>query len=108
MVYTIEEISRRITPVAEKYRLPSVYLFGSYARGTATETSDIDLIVDTSGTALKGLFALGALYHDLRAALGKEIDLVTVQSLRQAPQMPSEAQFSDHIWKEKVNLYAAA
>ena len=40
MIYTIEEIRRIITPIAKKYRLPAVYLFGSYARGDATETSD--------------------------------------------------------------------
>ncbi len=34
--YTIEEIRRRVTPVAEKYRLAAVWLFGSYARGEAT------------------------------------------------------------------------
>ncbi len=108
MIYTIEEIARRITPVAEKYQLPSVYLFGSYARGTATENSDIDLIVDTSGTSVKGLFALGALYYDLEAALEKKIDVITVQSLQQEAQMPSEEQFRNKVWKEKVNLYAVA
>ncbi len=108
MIYTIEEISRRIIPVAEKYQLPSVYLFGSYARGTAREDSDIDLIVDTSGTSLRGLFALGALYHDLETALEKKIDLITVQSLQQETRMPSEEQFRNQVWKEKVNLYAVA
>ncbi|MCD8152744.1 MAG: nucleotidyltransferase domain-containing protein [Clostridiales bacterium] len=108
MIYTIEEISRRILPVAEKYKLPAVYLFGSYARGTATEDSDVDLLVDVSGTQIKGLFALGELYCDLEASLEKKIDVITVQSLQQPVQMSSEIQFRDHIWKEKVNLYAAA
>ena len=43
MIYTIDEISRRIQPVASAYGLRAVYLFGSYARGEATENSDIDL-----------------------------------------------------------------
>lgn len=42
MIYTIEEITERVRPVAEKYGLRSVYLFGSYARGDATEESDVD------------------------------------------------------------------
>ena len=49
MVYTIDEITARITPVAEKYGIPAVYLFGSYARGTATEDSDVDLLIDMTG-----------------------------------------------------------
>ncbi len=47
MVYTIAELQRIITPIAQKYRLRAVYLFGSYARGTATENSDVDLLIDT-------------------------------------------------------------
>ena len=108
MIYTIAEIARRVTPIAEKYRLPAVYLFGSYARGTAKEDSDIDLLVDTTGTGLKSLFSLGALYNDLEEALGKRIDLITVSALEQKAQLPSEAQFRDVIWKEKVSIYDAA
>lgn len=108
MIYTIEEITRRITPIAKKYRLPAVYLFGSYARGTAGEDSDIDLLVDTTGTELKSLLSLGALYNDMEEALGKRIDLITISTLRQTPQLPSEAQFRDTVWKEKVSIYDAA
>lgn len=108
MIYTIEEITRRIAPIAEQYRLPAVYLFGSYARGTARENSDIDLLVDTTGTGLKSLLSLGALYNDLEEALGKRIDLITVSALVQKAQLPSEAQFRDTVWKEKVSIYDAA
>ena len=45
----------RIAPIAPKYGLKAVYLFGCYARGEATDSSDIDLIVDTAGTDLKSL-----------------------------------------------------
>lgn len=45
-VYSIEEITERVRPIAEKYGLRSVYLFGSYARGDARENSDVDLLVD--------------------------------------------------------------
>ena len=108
MIYTIAEIKLAIMPVAKKYRLPAVYLFGSYARGTATEESDIDLLVDTAGTGLKSLLQLGALYNDLEEALGKRIDLLTVSSLEQKAQLPSEEQFRDTVWKERVNIYDAA
>lgn len=47
MIYTAEEIRRRIIPVAVRYRWKAVYLFGSYARGEATDESDIDLLIDT-------------------------------------------------------------
>ena len=47
MIYTAEEIRRRITPVAVRYRLKAEYLFGSYARGEATDESDVELLIDT-------------------------------------------------------------
>lgn len=47
MIYTAEEIRRRITPVAVRYRLKAVYLFGSHTRGEATDENDIDLLIDT-------------------------------------------------------------
>lgn len=59
MIYTLEDLRRIIAPIAERYRLRAVYLFGSYAHNTATEDSDIDLLVDTEGTELKSLFSLG-------------------------------------------------
>ena len=63
MIYTIDEISRRIQPVASAYGLRAVYLFGSYARGEATENSDIDLLIDTSGTNLRSLFPCSRKAH---------------------------------------------
>ena len=108
MIYTIDEIRQIIRPVAEKYHLRAVYLFGSYAKGTATEYSDVDLLVDTEGTQLKSLLALGALYNDFEEVLGKKIDLITVSSLQQRLQLPSEETFRNIVWKEKVNLYDAA
>lgn len=77
-VYKIEEIAERVRPVAERYGLSKVYLFGSYARGEATEESDVDLLVGAE--SVHG-FAFGGLYNDLQKALEKEIDLVTLRGL---------------------------
>ncbi|MCD7784172.1 MAG: nucleotidyltransferase domain-containing protein [Oscillospiraceae bacterium] len=107
-ILTVQEIAEIVKPIAEKYGIRAVYLYGSYARGTADADSDIDLVVDTTGTALTSLFALGALYSELSEALGKEIDLITLSSLTQTPQMPSEIGFRDNVEKEKVSLYAVA
>ena len=105
MVYSIEQIQKLITPIAKKYGLKSVFLFGSYARGTATENSDVDLIIDTSGTEIKSLLGLAAVYCELEEALKKSIDLVTLSSLEQRSQMPSELSFRANLEKERVNIY---
>lgn len=108
MVYSIEQIREIVAPIAKKHKLKAVYLFGSYARGTATESSDIDLIVDTSGTEIKSLLALSAVYCDLEEALAKPVDLITVSSLEQHSQMPSEQSFRVNVKNERVSIYAAA
>ena len=108
MVYTISELQDVITPIARKYGLRAVYLFGSYARGTAKESSDIDLLIDTTGTTIKSLLDLGAVYCDLEAALGKPIDLLTVSSFSQRTQMPSEDAFRETVQEERKLLYAVA
>ena len=102
------ELQVRIAPIAPKYGLKAVYLFGCYTRGEATDSSDIDLIVDTAGTDLKSLFALGALYCDLENVLQKQIDLITVSFLQQPIQMPHKKNFRNAVWREKVELYAVA
>ena len=108
MVYSLEEIRQIVVPIAVKYNVKAVFLFGSYARGEATEASDIDLIADTAGSDLKGLFALGELYCELEDAFSKKIDLVTVSSLEQRIQLPSEKLFRENIKNERVVLYAVA
>lgn len=108
MVYTTDEIKNIITPIAVKYNLKAVFLFGSYARGTANENSDIDLIIDTTGTELDTLFKLGAVYEDLSNAFCKEVDMITVSSLEQPVIRQSEIAFRENIFKERKNLYAVA
>ncbi len=60
--------------------------------------------MDTNGTYLTSLLKLGALYCDLEDALGKKIDLITMSSLAQPAQMPSDRDFRDIVWKEKKAL----
>ena len=45
-VYSINEMRSYIAPIAIRYRVERVYLFGSYAKGCATSESDIDLRID--------------------------------------------------------------
>ncbi len=108
MIYSIDEIKNLITPIAKKHKLKAVYLFGSYARGTADENSDIDLLIDTTDTNLDTLFKLGALYDEISNIFEKEIDLVTISSLEQPAIRKSEIAFKENVLKERKSLYVAA
>ena len=94
-VYTIAEIKGCILPIAIKYGVERVYLFGSYAKGCATADSDIDLRIDKG--RLRGLFALSGMRLDICGALDKEVDLLTTNSL--------DKDFLDRIHGEEVLIY---
>lgn len=93
--YTIEELRRIIAPIAKKYGVSRIFLFGSTARGTDGTDSDIDLRVEKG--QLKGAFALCGLYTELEDALHTDIDLVTTGGLTE--------DFLQGIGKDEVLLY---
>ena len=69
----------------------SLRLFGSVARGEATEESDVDLLVAFDGSpTFSGFMALKIFIEDL---LGARVDLVTESGLREGvrPQVEREA-----------------
>ena len=45
-IYTLDEIRSIANPIAQRYNIAALYLFGSYARGEATAQSDLDFRVD--------------------------------------------------------------
>jgi predicted nucleotidyltransferase len=102
MVYTIDEIKERIRPVAEKYNLPAVYLFGSYARGEADEKSDVDIMVDLRGTSVKGHFEYAGVYLDLTDRFDKEIDMIEEEVVLSG----NDKRFAENIRKDMVRVYA--
>ena len=104
-VYKIEEIAEKVRPIAERYGIAKVYLFGSYARGQATEESDIDLLVDDEN--IKGLFKLGGLYSDLEDVLQKEIDLVTFGQIEQNRDNPLHKRFIQEVELDRKEIYSA-
>lgn len=52
----ISDIQMALEPVFDKFGISSAVLFGSVAKGTATEKSDLDLLVDSN---LRGLRFVG-------------------------------------------------
>lgn len=105
MILTVDEIKKRITPIAQKYELRAVYLFGSYARNEADENSDVDLLIDRTGSRIRGMFDMGGLYNDLRQSIGKDIDVVTTHTLEQENTKRRTPFFVENIKAERVILY---
>lgn len=93
---TIEQIRKAVTKVGKKYGIKSAYLFGSYAKGTATEGSDVDLIIDDGGN-IRGYVAFNGFRFELMDELGTDVDLLTPNSMGE--------RFYNLIKKDRVLVY---
>ena len=107
MVYTLDQIKEIVVPIAARYNLKAVYVFGSYARGEAQEDSDVDLLIDDTDSGLIGL-DYGGLYSDLEEAIGKPIDMDIMDSLEQPTNYKSQLHFRETVRRERREIYAAA
>jgi len=93
--HTINDLRRLIQPVAARYGVERVLLFGSHARGDAKPGSDIDLRIDSG--AIHGYFKLAGFHRELEEALVSSVDILTTGSLGE--------DFLSQIAKEEVILY---
>ena len=64
------------------FGVSSLALFGSVARDEATDSSDIDILVEYEPDAHPGLFEFIDLQHYLSDLLGRRVDLATPEALR--------------------------
>lgn len=88
-------IKEKTIPIAIRYGLKKMYLFGSYAKGTAREDSDIDILYEKG--AKLSLLGVSSMLQDLTEALDKPVDLVSVNCL--------ETSFSESVQGTEILLY---
>ena len=87
----IPEIKSVVSRLGREYGAQRIWLFGSYARGDVTPTSDIDLRIDKG--RIRGI-EMGGLLLDLEDALG-------------VPTGSLSERFLSSIQKDEVLLYEA-
>jgi predicted nucleotidyltransferase len=104
MIYSMDELRKKVSPIAERYQLRAVYVFGSYARNEATDESDVDVLVDITDSKVKG-WVIGGLFDDLRDTLEKSIDLVTTGTLEQKSTLERTPWFVENVNAERVQIY---
>ena len=82
---SIEEIKSYILPVIEKYPIEKVILFGSYARGDASDISDVDLVVESGGKMRNSnIFTLGG---ELLVALPVRVDVYDILEIKESSHL---------------------
>ncbi|MBQ3280986.1 MAG: nucleotidyltransferase domain-containing protein [Eubacterium sp.] len=97
-----ESITYLVKPVAKKYGIERIYLFGSYARGEENAESDVDLMIE--GGKYKSLLELVKLHDAFKAALGKDVDVVE-RSQVQNDDSRSGRRFRYNFERDKVLVY---
>jgi len=71
-----------IEDILGRYHASNPWIFGSVARGEATEASDIDLMVDLDPTGGNPLLRVAGLAEELSDLLGTRVEVVTAELLR--------------------------
>lgn len=85
-IYTAQQIKSILQPIFTDYNVKKAILFGSYAKGMANSSSDVDILVDSG---LKGLSFFGLL-EDITSSLDKNVDLIDVSQVKQNSQVECE------------------
>ena len=96
-IYSVQEIKDALFPVFNANPVYSAVLFGSYAKGEATEQSDVDIVIDSRGQLLNINF-YGVL-DEITERLEKQVDLLELSEIKK----PSDI-FST-IEREGVSIY---
>ena len=97
-VYSIQEISKLVEPIAKTYGADGLYVFGSYARGEATPDSDIDFRLEKGD--IKDYFLLSAFQRELQEMFSIPIDVLTTGALSK--------DLLDSIREEEIPVYESA
>lgn len=96
-IYSIDELKTILAKIFKDTVVEKAILFGSYAKNCPTETSDIDLIIDSNGKLLNINFY--GLLEELVEQLNKNIDLFEITEIQK------DSDIYKNIQKEGVVLY---
>ena len=94
-VLDLEVIKEKCGSVFSEYPVHYCVLFGSYAKGRAVETSDVDLLVSSD---VKGLKFFG-MVEKLRTSLQKKVDVISLEQLK------DNLELTDEILKDGIRIY---
>lgn len=95
-VLAFSDIAAFVKPLAEKYHIKEVYIFGSYARGDADDDSDLDVLaVGGDGFKLTNILAFG---YELSEAIERDVDAFELGELKK------DTEFYMSVMRERVRV----
>ena len=78
-IYTTDEIIDLLMPIFTSNPIDRVILFGSYAKGNPTQSSDIDILIDSNGK-VTGIDFFGIL-EDITEVLDVPVDMLEASQI---------------------------
>jgi predicted nucleotidyltransferase len=105
MIYSLEQIKNLVEPIAKKFNLKALWVFGSYARGDATEESDVDFLMDYTDSKILNLFDINHLDRNLKETFNKEVDLISIDALYSFNTLWDDHEFIKVVSKERLLIY---
>lgn len=97
-------LKRELPYLREKYGVVEIALFGSFAKGTAEEASDIDLLVKLEKPL--GLEFV-ALADHLESVLGRKVDIATFDCWRRSFANPRHRRIAQDVERTLVYVQEA-
>ena len=94
-ILTVQQIKDICSDIFANYEIEYCYLFGSYAKGKATELSDVDLLISTPISGIRFF----DLVESIREGLKKKVDVLSCEQLNNNPELINE------ILKDGVKIY---
>jgi predicted nucleotidyltransferase len=105
MIYTLEQIKELAEPIAKKYQLNALWVFGSYARGEATDDSDVDLLMDYTDSIAINLHGFIDIEYDFEQTFNKDVDIISTDALYGPLSKTYFLKFMNIVTNEIIKLY---
>jgi len=94
----LEDIKKAAFPACREFDVRRLDAFGSIARDTTNASSDVDLLVEFREPGRSPAKRFFGLLHQMEDALGCEVDLLTMASLR-------NPYFRARVLRERIPVY---
>ena len=96
-IYNINKLKELLHPIFDANPVYKATLFGSYAKGIATDQSDVDIVIDSRGQLLNMSFY--GILDEITELLGKQVDLFELSEIRKPSLMYTE------IVQNEIHIY---
>jgi predicted nucleotidyltransferase len=98
--YTIAEIGQKLQPIFDAAPVERAILFGSYAKGNPSKSSDADIVIDSKGQ-IQGIDFFGVI-EDIARTLNIPVGVIEASQIIDGGRIQSE------IAKTGVVIYEKA